>query len=636
MEKTEHDRGRLWLNRLLVAMGLVMIFYHMLAVWKPMFDALLHQNIHLGFAFVMLFLFAARESKGWKRILFLTGIIISLVVVTYIHIEKDRLDMWAGFPELPDIVIGLLLVALVTYLTWKSWGVVFPVLVGIGVLYAMFGHYLGGALGHPKYDFSVVLSSLGIGFSGIYGMILNSSANLIFLFIIFGSMFEVVGIGRFFIEIGNFLGKHLRGGAAQTAVFSSSFVGMCTGAAAANVALTGAYTIPLMKKAGFKPEHAGAIEAMASTGGQLTPPVMGVAIFLMASFLGKTYAELMATALIPAVLYYLCAMFGVILIASRIGIPMLTEKINRLPLINGAPLFIIPMSLITYFLLAHYTPAFAAMAAIVSLLVIALLRKETRPPLDELLKGVTAGVVMACTIAMACAMIGMLTSMLTLTGAGPKLAGVIEVLSGGNLLVALFFTALLAILLGCAMPTPVAYVITALVVAPGLERMGMNIMTAHFFVFYYAILSAVTPPVAGASMVGSKIAGATYMRTAWESLKLAVPFFLLPFYIVYHPVMLSQPQPFGDGVLALVSLAISATAAMVFCQRYLFADTGLVEHIGYLATCVFSLIYAFYNSYASLVISVILFAVLVGNQWKKRRSAAIVQERSRAVKVASS
>ncbi|MBN1381320.1 MAG: TRAP transporter fused permease subunit [Deltaproteobacteria bacterium] len=626
MEQTEHDRGRLWLNRLMIAVGLLMIFYHMLAVWKPLFDAILHQNIHLGFAFVMLFLFAARESKGLMRVLLLIGLIIGLVVVTYIHIEKDRLDMWAGFPEPPDIVIGLILVALVTYLTWKSWGAVFPILVGIGVLYALFGHLLGGALGHPKFDFKMVLSSLGIGFSGTYGMMLNASANLIFLFIIFGSMFEVVGIGRFFIEIGNFLGKHLRGGAAQTAVFSSSFVGMCTGAAAANVALTGAYTIPLMKKVGFKPEHAGAIEAMASTGGQLTPPVMGVAIFLMASFLGKTYAELMATALIPAVLYYLCAMFGVILIASRIGVPMLTEKINRTQLINGAPLFIIPMSLITYFLLAHYTPAFAAMVAIASLLVIALLRKETRPPLGELLKGLTSGVVMACTIAMACAMIGMLTSMLTLTGAGPKLAGVIEVLSGGNLLMALVFTAMLAILLGCAMPTPVAYVITALVVAPGLERMGMNMMTAHFFVFYYAILSAVTPPVAGASMVGSQIAGTSYMKTAWESLKLATPFFLLPFYIVYHPVMLSQAQPFGNAVLALVSLAISATAAMVFCQRYLFADTSLVEHIGYLITCIFSLAYAFYDSYVSLVISIVLFTVLVVYQWKKRRVASALPE----------
>ena len=482
MSLDKKNTNRTILDYCIIVTGLMMIFYHLLSVWVPMFNALLHQNIHLGFALTLLFLLTMKQTGIRARIIAGLGLLLGLVIVFYMHIEHERLHMWAGFPEPRDIVVGIALVAVVFYLTWRSWGYIFPILVTIMIVYALFGHHVDGALGHPEFDPKLVLSNLGIGFSGTYGMLLNASANLIFLFIIFGAMFEAVGIDRFFIEVGTYLGRKLRGGSAQTAVFSSSFVGMCTGAAAANVALTGSYTIPLMKRTGFKPEHAGAIEAVASTGGQLTPPVMGVAIFLMASFLGVTYSSLMASALIPAVVFYLTVMIGVVLIASRSKVPMLDAKIDTSVLKWGAPLFIIPIGLITYLLISRYTAAYSAFMAIFALLGMAALRKETRPSLESILKGLNSGAAMGSSIAVACAMIGMFTSMLTMTGAGPKLAGLIEVLAQGNLLLALICTMVLAIFLGCAMPTPVAYVVTALVVAPVLQNMGLSLITAHFFV----------------------------------------------------------------------------------------------------------------------------------------------------------
>ncbi|MBT4262862.1 MAG: TRAP transporter fused permease subunit [Deltaproteobacteria bacterium] len=619
MTETVSQTSQSRLDMLIVGVGILMVFYHMLSVWVPMFDALLHQNAHLGFAFVLLFLVAIRQSaKKWEKITFTGLLLIGVIVVVYMHVEQERLHMWAGYPESLDVVIGLAMVSLIFFLTWKSWGSIFPILVSVSVLYALFGHLIEGALGHPEFEPGLVLSNLGIGFAGTYGMLLNASANLIFLFIIFGSLFELVGIDRFFIEVGTFLGRHLRGGSAQTAVFSSSFVGMCTGAAAANVALTGAYTIPLMKRTGFKGEHAGAIEAVASTGGQLTPPVMGVAIFLMASFLGVSYAELMATALIPAVFYYAIAMLGVILIASKVGVPMLKADINRDSLIHGAPLFLIPIGLITYLLIMRYTPAYSALVAIIALLAIAVLRKETRPSPGVLLKGMAKGAVMGATIAVACAMIGMFTSMLTFTGAGPKIAGLIEALSGGNFLLALIFTMLLAILLGCAMPTPVAYVVTALVVAPVLENMGLSLIMAHFFVFYYAILSAVTPPVAGAALVGSRLAGAGYLSTGWESLKLIAPFFLLPFFMIRNPVILSMAQPLIPAVLAIISLILACLAFMAFCQGYLFAKTNPAERIGFLIVAIASFLFGFYGYLAALATGIILFTGLCGFQIRKR------------------
>jgi len=606
------------LDWLMVGISLLMIFYHILSVWMPMFNALLHQNVHLGFAFVLLFLAAMKNSRKVVKIWYAVALLISVVVIVYMHVEEERLQMWAGYPEAADVVIGLVLVVLIFYLTWKSWGGVFPLIVTVSVLYALFGHHIPGPLGHPDFSPKLVLSNLGIGFKGTYGMLLNASANLVFLFIIFGSMFESVGIGRFFIEIGTLLGRYLRGGSAQTAVFSSSFVGMCTGAAAANVALTGAYTIPLMKRTGFKKEQAGAIEAVASTGGQLTPPVMGVAIFLMASFLGTTYADLMATALVPAVIYYMTAMFGVILIASKSRIPMLTATVNRSTLWHGAPLFIIPIGLITFLLIKRYTPGYSAVVAIVALLAIAVLRKETRPSLSTLLNGLKEGALMGSAIAVACAMIGMFTTMLTFTGAGPKLAGLIQAISGGNLLLALFLTMILAIFLGCAMPTPVAYVVTALVVAPVLESMGLTMLTAHFFVFYFAILSAVTPPVAGAALVGSRLAGASYMKTGWESLKLVAPFFLVPFFIIKNPIILSKAQPLTEGVFALLALLMCWASFMFFCQRYLFTDTNMLVQGGFLIVSAAGIHHGFYGNKVSLFIGMLLFVALIFYQWRRR------------------
>ena len=462
------------LDKTIGIVAILMILYHVLGVWIPMFNALLHQNFHLGFSIVLLFLASMKTSNKWLKLLMGLGIVVSLVCVIYVHVEYERLRMFAGWPEGIDIPVGIALVLIVTLLTWKEWGYIFPVLVGTAVLYALLGHHIKGFLGHAYIEPTLIVSNLSIGFEGIYGMMLNASANLIFLFIIFGSMFEAVGIDKFFLAVGTFLGKHLRGGAAQTAVFSSSFVGMSMGVAPANVALTGSYTIPLMIKTGFKPEQASAIEAVASTGGQLTPPVMGVAVFLMASFLGTSYARLMGTALVPAIIFYTTVFLGVILMAMRENIPMLTMDVNPRDMIAGAPLFIIPMGLVVVLLMFHYTPGYVALYAIASLLLIAMLRTTTRPSVKGLIDGLTKGANIGASIAVACALLGMFTKMMVTTGAAQKLAGLIQAWSGGHLIIGLFLTMLLSILLGCALPTVVAYVLVALIVSPVLVDMGLN------------------------------------------------------------------------------------------------------------------------------------------------------------------
>jgi TRAP transporter 4TM/12TM fusion protein len=503
-------------------------------------------------------------------------------------------------------------------MTWKEWGVIFPILAGVSISYAIWGHHLTGALGHSYIEPSLIVTNLSVGFEGIYGMMLNASANLIFLFIIFGSIFSAVGIDRFFFAVGNFLGRHLRGGSAQTAVFGSALVGMSLGVAPANVALTGSYTIPLMRKTGFKAEHAAAIEAVASTGGQLTPPIMGVAVFIMAGFLGISYSELMTTALVPALIFYITVFLGVTLIAQRENIPMLTLPVNRTDLKVGAPVFIIPMGLIVVLLFLHLTPAYVALIATVALLLVSSMRKETRPSLRKLAEGFIDGAKIGAGIAVACALLGMFTKMMVTTGAAQKMAGLVLVLSGGHLIVALVLTMLLSILLGCALPTVVAYVLVALIVSPVLVDMGLNQVIAHFFVFYYAILANVTPPVASATLVGSKIAGGSYMKASWESLKLSAPFYLVPYFIARNPIILSHSQPFFEATAAIVALLIACGGFMVFCQGYLLVKLNRVESCLALGAVLTAVFFGQYGGSVVLAVSVVLSLVLLIFQWRNK------------------
>ncbi len=603
----------------MIFVALAMIAYHALIVWHPLFGELMNQNTHLGFCLVLLFLYGAGGANtARKRAFNLGAMLISLGLVIYMAVNYERLDMEAGFPEPRDIVVGVLLMTIVLVLTWRSFGAVFPVMVLCAITYALWGQYIPGVMSHPPLEFGYIVSSLSVGFQGIYGMLLNVSVNILFLLVIFGSIFEATGVTRFFMEFGTLLSRHLKGGAGQTAIFSSSFVGMANGVAVANVAITGSFTIPVMKKSGFRGECAGAIEAMASTGGQLTPPIMGIAVFIMANFLGVSYAELMSKALIPAVAYYTIAVLGVILIASREDIPLSRNTVNWRTLAVGAPVFIIPMSVLTIILLLHYSAGYAAFWGISTLIFVSLLLKETRPTLKALTENLVKGAVLGATFGAAVGCIGIFVKCMTLTGATTKLSLLITDLSGSSLLPALILTMLLSILLSSSTPTVIAYVVVAFLAAPVLTTMGVSKVVAHFFVFYFAVLAAVTPPVAGAAMVGSQIAKASYMRTSWESFKLVGPFFLLPYFIINNPVIIAGSQPVVEAVMALTALCIALGTFMCFCQKYCFSHLGKGERVLFLFAAIQATLYGLYGHAAFFAIALLLTVGLLAFQWRKR------------------
>ncbi|MBW1642863.1 MAG: TRAP transporter fused permease subunit [Deltaproteobacteria bacterium] len=607
---------------LIPLIALLMIAYHISIVWHPVFGELMNQNTHLGFCLVLLFITWAHSSeKIWMKILYIAAVFLSLALVIYMAVHYERLDLFAGFPNPMDIAVGVALIVIVMVCTWKSFGSIFPSLVLVAIAYALWGHHIKGVLGHPAFKFGFIVSNLSVGFQGIYGMLLSVSANILFLLVIFGSIFEATGVTRFFTEFGALLGKYLKGGAGHTAVFSSSFVGMVNGAAVANVAITGSYTIPVMKKAGFKGETAGAIEAMASTGGQLTPPIMGIAVFVMAAFLGVSYTDLMFKAIIPAVAFYTIAVLGVIIIAFREKIPMSKRELNKRILIMGAPVFIVPMTVLTALLMLHYSAGYAAFWGIIALLTVSLLLKDNRPKLAVLKQNLVSGAQMAATFGAAVGCIGMLIKSLTFTGAATKLSLVIAMVAGGKLLPVLILTMLLSILLSSSTPTVIAYIVVAFVAAPILTDMGLNLVVAHFFVFYYAILAAVTPPVAGAAMVGSQIAGASYLKTSWESFKLVGPFYLLPFFLIRNPVLFMEAQPLVPAVMALLALVVAMGTMMFFCQGYCLARLSRPELAGFFAAALLATWYGLFGAVVGFISSIVLTTAILLFHWRKSRAA---------------
>ncbi|MFW6428248.1 MAG: TRAP transporter permease [Desulfosalsimonas sp.] len=609
-------------GKTVLVVALLMVLYHLVIVWHPFFGEMMNQNAHLGFCLVLVLLSMAHSARNnWSQIGALGGAVLSLGLIIYMGVEYERLDMYAGFPEPRDVAVGVALIGLVLFLTWKNFGAIFPILVLTGIAYALWGHHLPGIMHHPPLEFGYIVSNLSVGFQGIYGMLLNVSANVLFLLVIFGSIFQATGITRFFMEFGQLISRHVSGGAGQTAVFSSSFVGMVNGVAAANVAITGSYTIPVMKQSGFSGEEAAAIEAMASTGGQLTPPIMGIAVFIMANLLGISYVELMGKALVPAVSYYIIAVLGVMLIAARRGIPLATAPVDLGILRQNAPLFLVPMGVLIFLLFRHHTVANAAFWGITSLLAISFLRRATRPDLRLLLQNLIGGARLAATFGLAVACIGILVKCMTFTGLATKLSLLITTIAGQSLLPTLVMTMILSILLSSSTPTVIAYVVVAFLAAPILTEMGVDRIVSHFFVFYFAILAAVTPPVAGAAIVGSQLAQASYMKSSWESFKLVGPFFILPYFIVKNPVILSGAQAPATAIMALISLVIAMGGLMCCAQGYCFARLGSLQRTMFAGAALMAVFYGLYHEVFFFFGALLLACGLMAQQWRQKLKA---------------
>jgi TRAP transporter 4TM/12TM fusion protein len=549
------------------------------------------------FIMVLGFLTLPSSRKTAGRITFWDIFFIFLGVspCLFILYDYERLQwVYGSTVDPPDVVFGLFLIVAVIELARRAFGWAMPILACVFLLYAFLGHHLpAGLLGHMGIEPQKVIG-FQLGEMAVLGIIMSVMVRIIFLFMLFSAFFQLSGAGEFFIQFSNSLAGRWRGGPAKVAVIASSLFGTISGNSVANVVTTGSFTIPLMKKTGYRPYFAGAVEATASTGGQIMPPIMGAAAFIIAELLGITYGAVVVAAAIPAILYY-CGVFCMVdLEAAKLNLKGLDR--SQLPkamlvLKEGGHLLIPIGVLIHQLLIAQVSLSRAGLVSIVAVILTSLLRKNTRMGLGAIIEGMSRGAQSSVSIAAICACAGIIVGVVSITGLGIKFSSVVISLSHGSLLLCLVFTAIICLFLGMGLPTTAAYIVGAAVAAPALIKLDVYPLSAHLFVFYFACISAITPPVCAAAYAGAAIAGSPIFKTGFTATKLGIAAYIVPFLFVYYPVLLmrgSVESILWASVTALIAvMAVSMAAEGNFYfgrikfnlfQRFLFvgAFAGLI------------------------------------------------------------
>lgn len=552
-------------------------------------DAHLQRAIHLTFGFLLIFLlYPTRQS--WSKtkmnpidVLFALAGACSAMYIVY---NYNELVLRAGMNTETDFIVALIGTVLVFEAARRVVGWPMIIVALVFLLYAFFGPYVPGIMAHRGVGLEEMFDHLFFTTEGIFGTPMGVSSTFIYLFILFGAYLEATGLGKFFIDLANAIAGWAAGGPAKVAVLSSGLMGTVSGSSVGNVAGTGSFTIPMMKKLGYRPAFAGAVEAAASTGGQLMPPVMGAAAFLMAEFVGVPYFDVVKAAVIPAMLYYIGVWLGVHYEAKKFGLKGTPRdqlpKFKDLFLEKGH--LAIPLIVIIYLLVSGYTPMRAALAAIALSIICACLRKSTRISFKQVIQGLIDGSKGVLGVLIACATAGIIIGVVTKTGVGLKVATALLDLAGGKLLPAMFFTMITSLILGMGVPTTANYVITSTIAAPALIQMQVPVLAAHMFAFYFGIVADVTPPVALAAYAGAGIAGANPMRCGVIAAKLAIAAFIVPYIFVLAPELLMiNATAFTitySALTAIIGMWGVSVSMIGFCQNLLNLPQRLAFLVG--------------------------------------------------------
>jgi len=536
----------------IAVIGFAFSIFHIYTALFGVLTPILQGGIHL-FTLLALGLLIYRVKKTndqqepafrWHNVLlFFTVVIIALLFLTRLS-PDEILNRGIMGPTRIEQVLGLIILLLVLEGTRRTIGLPIVMVAVFFIIYALFGRYMPSVIAHKGYSIWRLIDNLVWTTQGIFGVPIAVSSTFVIIFILFGSMLDKLGAGAFFINFAYALTGHRKGGPAQTAVIASGFMGSISGSSVSNVVTTGAFTIPLMKKTGYSSEYAGAVEAVASTGGQIMPPVMGAAAFVMADMLGVPYYRIALSAAIPALLYFISVGFMVYFRACRKGL----EGIDKQELPSASKVLkegyyvVIPLIALIYFLFIRmYSPMRAGVFTIFVLVAVSFIWtffREKRFLFKELFDALVHGAKIAIPVAMACASAGIVIGIVSLTGLGVRFTQLIISLSGGYLFPALLLTMVACIILGMGLPTTAAYIITSVLAVPALTSLGIPVMAAHLFILYFAIISFITPPVAISAFAASGIAGSDSMKTGFTAFRIGIAGFIVPFMFVYGPSLI--------------------------------------------------------------------------------------------------
>ncbi len=559
--------------------AVLMSMFHLYTAQFGLLDAIGQRGTHMCFAITILLLTmpladhniftkTLKNNKLYRIVC--RSVDLALIALVWFATYMCRVESLAqndnmGIVTMWASISGGILYVIVIEASRRSLGWILPSLALIFTAYALAGPYLPLVIAHRGYSFKRIFEFLAVAGDGLFGQCLTVSATVIFMFVMFGSFLEASGCSGFINDIAISLTGRIKSGPALSAVIASALMGTINGSAVANVVGTGTFTIPLMKSRGYKSEFAGGVEAVASTGGQILPPVMGSGAFLMVAFTAESYMTIVKCATLPAICYFVGCAFSVIAQAEKGGIEPTPE--DQIPVakkvLKDGWIFLLIIAVLVYCLLgAQLSPSRAALFAIYSVPIIMLFDKRKRFTYKDIIPSLKKSGFGAMSIVLGCACAGIVVSMVSLTGIGVVFGDMMISASGGSLFMSLIFTAMACVVLGMGLPTTAAYVIAASILAPALVKLGLTMLTAHLFVFYFACLSAITPPVALAAYAGAGIANCSPMTTAVEACKVGFAGFIVPFGFCYEPAFMMQGTTpeilyvFGTALLGVCAMSM--------------------------------------------------------------------------------
>ncbi|HYB22087.1 MAG TPA: TRAP transporter permease [Thermodesulfobacteriota bacterium] len=550
--------------------------------------AMYQRLIHVAFGFSLIFFLFPLSAKGrrdrlsWDGYLFV-GVLLYITFYVVMNFVA-RADQVGLEPPLYELILGGILILLTLETSRRTTGWSLPIFCAASLICARFGEWLPDLFGHPNYSLERIISGLFMTTEGIYGSLTGISSTFIFLFVLFGTFMQESGAGTFFFGLASSLFGHVRGGPAKIAIAGSSMFGLISGSAMANVSAVGQITIPMMKKAGYKPHFAAAVEAASGVGGQFDPPVMGGSVFLMMEILGVSYWTICKAAWPAAILYYVGIFFIVDFEAvkhSLKGQPKETLPKFEEVFKQGFHFLIPPIILVYFLVYANVTESRAAFWAVLSVPLVSCLRKSTRMSFKQILRALERGAIGFLPIVGVVVSCNILVGMITLTGLGLQISSILIELSGNSLFLLLVLTMIASLILGLGLPIIVSYLVLAVLVAPALTQMGVEPLAAHLFIFFFALVSDLTPPVAPGAFVAAGIAGADMMRTAWMACRLGLVVYILPYMFVYNKALMLIGD-LGDIIPAVLTAFIGVYALACGIQGYMFRPAKIYERILFL------------------------------------------------------
>lgn len=633
------EESRKSLRLVLTVVATAMAVFHLYTAIFGTLMAHLQNYTHLLFGFIVLYMVFPARKGGRPLSTWYDYVLLGLSIASfgYILVDIDTVVWRYGYvTPLTWYQMFFAVSAVVVILEGarRVLGKTLSILAIVVLVYAFAGPVIPGTFYHPGVRFEALLDQLYLLAEGIISTPVAVSATFIYLFILFGSFLSKSGVSKTFIDFSTAVAGASPGGPAKVAVISSALVGTISGSAAANVVTTGSFTIPLMKKIGYKPYFAGAVESAASTGGQIMPPVMGAAAFVLADMIDLSYARVCLHAAIPAVLYFMSVYWMVHLEAVRTGLRGLPR--SELPSLRKVMLergyHFVPIFVIIALLAKEYSPMKTAVAGIVSCAVLGWLRPETRIGWREALQAFDDAARNAVTVIAACAAAGVIIGVVTLTGLGLKVSEVILTASMNYLPLALALTMVAGILFGMGLPTTAAYVLQAALLAPALVQMGVPLIAAHLFVFYFACISAITPPVAIASYAAAGVADSDPMKTGWTAMRLGAAAYIVPFMFVFGPTLLLIGKPWAV-VTSFVTASIGTLALAAAMQGWYYGETNLVQRVLLLAAALLLIRPGGATDIAGVVVMALVYA---WQRWTEgRRRATAHQEEESALRAGS-